>query len=109
LFRNYALPALILLVALGTAALVTRSAQRLPPTIPDRRYAPRIPKTWDEDALRTLEVPLANPEYSPVHCSCELLLPGARAPHLQELSGLRTRGADRISPNALAIVSPQPG
>ncbi len=32
-----------------------------------RSFAPVIPKTWDEQALRTLELPLANPEYSPVH------------------------------------------
>src|SRR4051794_30847861 len=31
-----------------------------------RPYAPVIPKTWDEQALRTLELPLASPESSPV-------------------------------------------
>jgi hypothetical protein len=28
-------------------------------------FSPVIPKTWDEDALATLEVPLPNPEFSP--------------------------------------------
>jgi hypothetical protein len=27
----------------------------------------QIPKVWDEDALRTLEIPLAIPDRSPVH------------------------------------------
>jgi hypothetical protein len=27
----------------------------------------QIPRTWDEDALRTTELPLASPKYSPVH------------------------------------------
>jgi hypothetical protein len=32
-----------------------------------RSFAPVIPQTWDEEALQTLELPLANPAYSPVH------------------------------------------
>ena len=30
-------------------------------------YSPSIPKTWDEEALATLEVPLADPGHSPTH------------------------------------------
>jgi hypothetical protein len=29
-------------------------------------FAPVIPKTWDEEALRSLEVPLPDPKFSPV-------------------------------------------
>ncbi|HSE97083.1 MAG TPA: hypothetical protein VLD57_02360 [Blastocatellia bacterium] len=32
---------------------------------PDAAYKPVIPKTWDEQALADLEVPLPNPEFSP--------------------------------------------
>lgn len=32
-------------------------------------FRPQIPRTWDEDAMRTLEVPLATPGVSPVHIS----------------------------------------
>src|SRR5882724_706849 len=31
----------------------------------------KVPKTWDEEALATLEVPLANPAASPVHISAD--------------------------------------
>lgn len=34
-------------------------------------FRPDIPKTWDEEALRTMELPLATPEASPVHISAE--------------------------------------
>lgn len=30
-------------------------------------WSPQIPKTWDEPALASLEVPLAEPEFSPRH------------------------------------------
>ena len=36
-----------------------------------QRFDPVIPKTWDEVALRTMEVPLATPGASPVHISAE--------------------------------------
>jgi hypothetical protein len=32
-------------------------------------YSPTIPKTWDEEALASLEVPLADPGHSPEHIS----------------------------------------
>lgn len=34
-------------------------------------FRPEIPKTWDEEALRTMEIPLATPAASPVHISAE--------------------------------------
>ncbi len=33
--------------------------------------APLIPRTWDDEAIRTLEVPLADPIGSPKHVSSE--------------------------------------
>src|SRR6266705_5589198 len=34
-------------------------------------FSPTIPKTWDDDAIATLEVPLANPVGSPKHVSAD--------------------------------------
>src|SRR5215467_7247488 len=34
-------------------------------------FTPTIPKTWDDEAIATLEVPLANPIGSPKHVSSE--------------------------------------
>jgi mono/diheme cytochrome c family protein len=33
---------------------------------------PQVPKAWDDAAVAELEVPLANPEHSPIHVSAEL-------------------------------------
>ena len=33
--------------------------------------APVIPRTWDDDAISTSEIPLAQPKYSPVHVPAE--------------------------------------
>ena len=33
--------------------------------------APAVPKTWDDEAVATLEVPLANPLGSPKHVSAD--------------------------------------
>ena len=38
---------------------------------PVATYKPIIPKTWDEQALASLEVPLAEPSHSPRHISAE--------------------------------------
>jgi hypothetical protein len=43
-----------------------RSAQR-----PDQKWSPAIPRTWDDEALRSLEVPLANAAVSPKHISSD--------------------------------------
>ncbi len=63
------------LAAAAVAALLLSAA---PPRVADaapapakpghgKRFRPQIPRTWDEEALRTLQVPLADPGYSPVH------------------------------------------
>ena len=36
-----------------------------------RVFRPEIPKTWDNAAIPTLEIPLANPSASPIHVSSE--------------------------------------
>ncbi|HLJ14154.1 MAG TPA: hypothetical protein VKV15_06630, partial [Bryobacteraceae bacterium] len=33
---------------------------------------PKIPKTWNQTAITTLELPLANPRYSSIHVSEEM-------------------------------------
>src|SRR5262245_52412817 len=38
---------------------------------PRKKWSPTIPKTWDDEALRSLEVPLATPAASPKHVSSE--------------------------------------
>lgn len=38
---------------------------------PDAAYTPVIPKTWDEQALADLEVPLADPSNSPKDISAD--------------------------------------
>src|SRR4030095_683614 len=37
----------------------------------DATYRPVIPKTWDEQALSELDVPLADPSRSPKHMSAD--------------------------------------
>lgn len=66
----------VLLLACSLAA--ESSATAASPAVPavgkrgkPIRFEPRIPKTWDEAALRTLELPLANPGLSPVHVSAD--------------------------------------
>src|SRR5215216_3355917 len=34
-------------------------------------FAPKIPKTWDDQAMASLEIPLADPAGSPVHVSAD--------------------------------------
>ena len=38
---------------------------------PEAAYRPVIPKTWDEKLLADLDVPLADPDYSPKHISAD--------------------------------------
>lgn len=38
---------------------------------PEPKWSPAIPKTWDDEAIRTLELPLADPAASPKHVSAE--------------------------------------
>src|SRR5437762_13873816 len=37
----------------------------------DSSASAHIPKTWDDEAVASLEVPLADPRYSPVHVSSD--------------------------------------
>ncbi len=37
----------------------------------DRVFTPAIPKTWDDQAMESLEIPLADPDRSPVHVSAD--------------------------------------
>ncbi|MGA9767782.1 MAG: hypothetical protein WBV94_01980 [Blastocatellia bacterium] len=37
----------------------------------DHKHPQATPKTWDDEAIKTIEVPLANPSASPVHVSSE--------------------------------------
>ena len=37
----------------------------------DPPWKPAIPKTWDDAVMKDLELPLANPEYSPQHMTAE--------------------------------------
>ncbi len=55
---------LSLSIAFGTF-VNTRHAQK------PASYKPVIPRTWDEQALASLEVPLADPTHSPTHISAE--------------------------------------
>ena len=32
-------------------------------------FSPNVPRTWKQSDVTTLEVPLANPKYSPTHIS----------------------------------------
>ncbi len=34
-------------------------------------FHPQIPKTWDDAEIRTVEIPLSHPEYSPKHASAD--------------------------------------
>jgi hypothetical protein len=54
-------------VAVFVILLAATHAQK---TSPDR-FRPAIPRTWDEQALADLEVPLAVPSHSPKHISAE--------------------------------------
>ncbi len=67
-FRDCIHKALMLSISFAASALNMGSAQHqlifsAAPSAPDSN---QIPKTWDDDALRTFEVPLADPDYSPV-------------------------------------------
>src|SRR5947209_16128356 len=58
---------LVLLVLLSiSAVMVVGRAQKF-----ENGTLPQIPKTWDDKAVAELEVPLADPRYSPVHVSSD--------------------------------------
>ncbi len=58
--------ALILALSLAPFAPIALTQSRLAEDI-----RPEIPRTWDDEALKELEVPLAHPEFSPVHVSSD--------------------------------------
>jgi hypothetical protein len=46
-------------------------AQALALVVRAQGYRPSIPRTWNDEAVAALEVPLANPEFSPRHVSSD--------------------------------------
>jgi hypothetical protein len=66
--------ALIVFVLMGISSASQDTHPQKPSAI-----APAIPKTWDDEAIATLEVPLANPVGSPKHVSADYLFPGEYA------------------------------
>ncbi|MGH9766520.1 MAG: hypothetical protein ACREAB_03720 [Blastocatellia bacterium] len=65
--RPTKLVTLTFLALLGGAAFLGHGqAQKI-----DNNWKPTIPKTWDDEAVAALEVPLADPRYSPVQVSSE--------------------------------------
>src|SRR5215475_7256497 len=51
--------------------LVSCTVALLPAIALAADWAPQIPRTWDDAAIATLEVPLADPVGSPKHVSAE--------------------------------------
>ena len=67
LHRRTRLLMLVLLVLLSiSAVMVVGRAQKS-----ENGRLSQIPKTWDDKAVAELEVPLADPRYSPVHVSSD--------------------------------------
>jgi len=60
--------ALSLCAALGIATFIHHGQAQKPTT---DAAPPVIPKTWDDEAMASLEVPLAEARYSPVHVSAD--------------------------------------
>ena len=50
---------------------VTSSANLAFGQADSERWNPSIPKTWDDQVMKDLELPLANPSYTPLHMSAE--------------------------------------
>ncbi len=65
--RNIRCLTLALFTLLGVAAHIDfGQAQKT-----DRAFTPAIPKMWDDQAMASLELPLADPSVSPVHVSAD--------------------------------------
>ena len=56
-------------VSLTVAFLAFINASHAKQSVP--AHNPTVPRTWDMEALSSLEVPLADPSYSPKHISAE--------------------------------------
>ncbi len=54
---------LVAWLVFGVVSLQARAAESFPP---------HVPKTWDDAAMSTLEIPLAHPEFSPKHAPAGL-------------------------------------
>lgn len=65
--------ALLILTVLVCLFVAGSSAQRRGGVRPksEPRWEPVIPKTWDDEELKSLELPLANTKYTPVHVAAE--------------------------------------
>ena len=73
MLNTTALSLTLTLALLGATACSSHSAtQKLPQSqMPANIVRPEIPRVWDDQVLASLEVPLANAPYSPVHVSSD--------------------------------------
>src|SRR5712691_3859588 len=55
------------LISIGLSSLTPGSQKNKP----ERSFMPSIPKTWDDAAMATLEVLLADPKASPKHAAAD--------------------------------------
>jgi len=65
--RNIKPLVLVAPLLLGLVVLVTGGQTQKSST----PFTPTIPKTWDDEAIASLEIPLANPIGSPKHVSAD--------------------------------------
>src|SRR5215510_10254432 len=65
--KNLTQLALTFVALLGLSALINDGQAQKSGNV----FSPIIPKTWDDEAIATLEVPLANPVGSPKHVPAE--------------------------------------
>ena len=78
--KSRALNAFSFSVLTGLSLISASQAQK-----PDAAYTPVIPRTWDEQALADLEVPLADPSHSPKDISADDYYRIPSSAHLPEL------------------------
>ncbi|HEV7905585.1 MAG TPA: hypothetical protein VGO96_17220 [Pyrinomonadaceae bacterium] len=60
----------VLVCLCAVAFIIDGVAQKSKPQ-PKQEWTPQIPKSWDDKELAALELPLANPKYTPKHVSAE--------------------------------------
>jgi cytochrome c2 len=63
------MPVAVWMIVVGWLALLVGPAQERPPA--QVRETLSIPKVWDDEALASMELPLANPSFSPRHVSSD--------------------------------------
>jgi hypothetical protein len=66
-FRTISLLTLTVCGLLGLTTFISRAQEQKSGAI----FTPVIPKTWDDEAMASLEVPLADPVGSPKHVSAD--------------------------------------